>query len=795
MKLSLNWLNDYVSTNGITPKELADKLLNIGFEVEEIIDTGKGLENIVTGKILEIKKHPDADKLHICSVDVGKETLTIVTGAKNINAGDIVPVACDGAVLPNNKVIKSAPLRGVMSYGMMCSGKELGVDNSVIEGAEVDGILILPHNTKVGRDIKEVLRFNDVIFDISVTANRPDCQSVYGMAREVAALLGRKLKPLDLKYDSMPCEKSPTIKIADKACGKYTCRIIKDVKIKQSPQWMRDRLRSVGIRPINNVVDITNYVLTEVGQPLHAFDLSFVSENGVIVRKAQNGEKITALNCEEYTLSNDMLVISDKVKPLAIAGIMGGEFSGINNKTDCVLLESAKFAKGVIRAASRKLGLRSDSSARYEKGVDSWSVDIGRERALALFDRLKAGKVTDGFAEASDGKESTKVIKVTAGKISALLGIKIKQDKIIKILQSLDFSVEPRGGELIIEVPPFREDIDNYTDICEEIIRFYGYDNIDSAFMPTAKITAGGRDIRLTNISVLKSLITACGAYEISTFSFIGKRACDKLHVDSNSVLRRHIEILNPLGEEYSVMRTQMASGMLSAAAYNISKKNKNFRLFEVGKVYIPKELPITELPVEKDALCMAFAGEKEDFYTVKSVVSEIFRKYGICPQKTEYSQVEYYHPGISADYDYNDKRICTFGKIHPLVAKDFDLPQNIYLCEMDISLFISHEVPQIKFEPLSKYQTVERDLAVIVKEDVPVGEVLRALKNADKLCVNAELFDIYKGEQIERGYKSVALSFELSAKDRTLNDEEITGAVNNILNALETEFGAKLRY
>lgn len=793
MKLPIGWLNDYVSTDGISAEELADKLVNIGFEVEEIIHLGKDIERVVTGKILDVQKHIDADKLKVCMVDVGSEITTIVTGAPNVKQGDTVPVALDGARLPGGKEIHAAPLRGVMSYGMMCSGKELGVDESVICGADVDGILILPEIAP-GTDIKEVLRLNETVLDISVTANRPDCQSVYGMAREIAAVLGKKIKPLPVKYTSMPSAKKPSVQIADEDCSRYSCRVIEDVKIAPSPQWMRDRLRYVGVRSINNVVDITNYVLFEVGQPLHAFDTVFVKDMGIVVRKATQGEKITALDGKEYELNERMTVIADKEKPLAIAGVMGGEYSGINDNTKSVLLESARFAKGSVRATSRALGLRSDSSARYEKGVDVLSVDVGRERALTLFSQLKAGKVTDAFAQASVHNEKQKVIDTTTEKICDLLGIDIKQNVIVKILKALQFEIEINGDALRVKVPLFREDVDNYTDLAEEVIRYYGYDNIRSTFMPTAKPTAGGLDTRLRNLNAVRSLAAGFGAYEISTFSFIGKKSIDKLNVPANSPLRRQIEILNPLSEEYSMMRTQLAVSMLQVVAYNCSKKNKNFRLFEIGKTYIPHELPLTQLPQERDTLCMAFVGEQESFYSVKAAVTELLRKFSQTVTRMTYSKTPYYHPGISCDMYVGDRLVCTVGKLHPSVAKNFDISDNVFLCEMDMHDFIEKEPSSVKFVPLPKYQAAERDLAVVVREDVPVGDILRTVENACDMCSSVSLFDIYRGEQIEKGYKSVAISFLLSAPDKTLNDAEITAAMDMILAALQTQCNATLR-
>ena len=794
MKLPISWLNEYVSTEGVSAEELADKLLSIGFEVEEIIYTGEGIDRVVVGKILDVKKHEDADKLKICMVDVGTEITTIVTGAPNVQAGDTVPVALDGATLPGGKTIKAAPLRGVMSYGMMCSGSELNVDDSVIEGAEVDGLLILPE-IKPGTDIKEVLRLNEYVLDVSVTANRPDCQSVYGLAREVAAVLGRKLKPLNLKYKSYETTLVPSVKVEDEACSRYTCRVIDEVKIEKSPEWMRDRLRMVGVRPINNVVDITNYVLFEVGQPLHAFDTAFVKDLSIVVRKADEGEKITALDEKEYTLNASNLLIADPEKPLAIAGVMGGEYSGINDDTTTVLLEAARFNKGSVRATSRYLGLRSDSSARYEKGVDYMSVDIGRERALALFYNLKAGRITDAFSEDGQPRPKEKVIITSAKQISDLLGITISPQTVTKILTSLGFTCKSENKKLSVTVPLYREDIENYTDLAEEVIRYYGYDNITSTLMPTATFTTdGGADLRQKNIDLIKRTLCGFGAYEISTYSFIGKKAVDKLNLPLESDLRRQIKLLNPLGEEYSLMRTQLVSSMLSVVNFNLSKKNKAFRLFEVGKTYIPESLPLTDLPAEHDVLSVAFVGGDENFYKLKAVATEILHKFGITPENISYSAAPYLHPGISCDIISFGKVICSLGKIHPTVANNFEVTQDVYILEMDMREFISKDIPPVRFKLLPKYQAAERDLAIVVNEETAVGDLIKSIRAADELVYDVNLFDIYRGNQIENGYKSVALSLTLSSPDCTLNDEQISVVMNKILAILEKEFGAKLR-
>ncbi len=794
MKLPLSWLNDYVNIE-CTPSELADKMLGIGFEVEEIIYTGDNIENVVVGKILDIKKHESADKLQVCMVDVGKEITTIVTAATNIAVGNKVPVALDNAQLPTGKKIFSSPLRGVMSYGMFCSGSELMIDDSVIEGAEVNGILILPDDTQIGVDIREVLGLNEYIFDISVPANRPDCQSVYGMAREIAAIFGKKAKKPSFNYKTIEVDNIaiPNAIVEDKTvCSLYTGRLITGVKIEKSPKWMRDRLRHVGIRAINNIVDITNYVLMEIGQPLHAFDLRFIKDN-IIVRKSKNGEKIVALDGNEYELTDKMLVIADEEKALAIAGVMGGEYSGINEETSCVFLESARFAKESIRGTSRALGLRSDSSARYEKGVDWLSVEAGRERALSLFHQLKAGKITT--LSTADGVEApvVKTIETTSSKINDLFGIEVKQATMVKILKSLEFEVSTSQDKLTCKVPLFREDIDNYTDLAEEIIRFYGYDSLTSDFIKDARPTVGGLSVRQKNINDIKSKMVALGAYECCTYSFINPKQCDKLRLAENDPLRNAIKILNPLSEEFSTMRTQLLGSMLNVVYTNQSRKNGDFRAFEIAKTYIPKSLPVTELPFENDTLCIAFVGKNESFYTVKSAVAEVLGDF------IEYDLVRssrpFLHPGISADIICGDKKIGCFGKIHPVTAENFGISGEVFVAGIDLSSFIDNEKKIIKFMPIPKYPVVDRDLAVIVEDKYTVGELCACIKSAcGELFWDVELFDVYKGEQIQSGYKSVAFSIKLRSEEKTLVDAEIQDCMNNIVSALGEKFGARLR-
>ncbi len=793
MKLPLSWLNEYVTVKD-DPKTLADKLLNIGFEVEEIIYVGKGIENVVVGEIVSIEKHPDADKLQVCSVNVGKEKLVIITGAHNIAVGDRVPIALDGANLPNGAHIVSSPLRGIMSYGMMCSGEELCIDDNVIEGAEVHGILILDKDAPIGEDVKKVLGLDEYVFDISVPANRPDCQSVYGMAREIAAIYGTQAKKPEIGYNEVKTEGKPvkvTIEAPD-LCSAYTGRVVSDVKIAKSPKWMRDRLRYVGIRAINNVVDVTNYVLAEIGQPLHAFDLNLV-RNEIKVRRAASGEKIVALDGQAYELNEKMLVIADETKPVAIAGIMGGEYSGINEDTHSVFLEAARFAKENIRTTSRAIGLRSDSSARYEKGVDFNSVELGRERALTLFDKLGAGKVTSLASRGGEKEQPLKVIETTVGKINELFGITVKAEDMVRILTSLEFGVKRNGNKFTVTVPKFREDVDNYTDLAEEVIRFYGYSELTEDFIKSVRPTVGGVSVRQKNISDIKNMMAAYGALEAYNYSFINYKVYDKLRIASDDPRRNVIRIINPLSEEFGVMRTQLVGSMLNSVYVNTSRKNNDFRLFEVARTYIPKSLPLTELPEEHDTLCAAFVGKSEDFYALKSVVGNVLKNR--VKLTIERSNEPFLHSGISIDLFEGGKKFGYVGKIHPAVAENFGIPEDVYVAEIDLSGFIFDAEKIVRFKPLPKFPIVDRDLAVTVKESCTVGELIACIRESiGELCESVELFDVYQGEQIESGFKSVAFSIKLYSDEKTLVDAQIQECMNRAVEGLGKQFGAKLR-
>ena len=791
MKLPIGWLKEYVDIGDITPQELADKLLSIGFEVEEIVKPRDDVKGVVVGKVLSIVRHENSDKLWICQIDIGGKTVQIVTGAQNVKLGDFVPVATVGAELPGGKRIEAAKLRGVDSFGMLCSGGELTVDDDVIDGASVNGILILPKDSKAGEDIMHALGLDDTVLDVSITANRPDCQAVVNLAREIAVLLNKKFKMPKLGVFGGAEGTLPNVVIENKKlCSRYIGRMIVDVKIEKSPKWMRDRLRMCGIRPINNLVDITNYVLLEFGQPLHAFDRTYI-DGSVHVRTGKANEKITALDGKEYDV-NGVLVIADDSKPLAIAGIMGGEYTSIFPDTQTVFLEAARFERSNIRRTSRKIGLRSDSSARYEKGVDWQTTELGSLRALALIEQLKCGTVCGNVV--SDGIEppTEKIIETTKDKICGLLGIDIDDKTIVNILKKQGFAVKKSGKKLVCTVPLVREDVDGYADLAEDIMRFYGYDKIVSTNSENTHQTRGKLSDIDINTEVIKARLCADGVDEILNYSFVSPDACDKLMLDACDPWRKVIAIKNPLSRDISVMRTQLVSAMLASISRNCARKNSVMRFFEVGKVFIADKLPIEALPQERHVLSVGICNDG-DFYTLKSIVTDALDS--ICSDCVyEQGAMNFLHPKQSLRVKHNGATLGYFGKVHPLVCENYDLPSEVYVAHIDITELLDTPRSVKKAPHIPKLPPVDRDFAVVVKKDVAVGDMLRAVKAADPHIFDVKLFDIYEGEQIESGYKSVAFSVRLQPKEKTFSDVEIGQIVNSVLNVVAENYGAKLR-
>ena len=795
MKLPISWLKEYAAIGNATPEEVAEALLGVGFEVEEMIYAGEEIENVVVAKVIDCKPHPDSDHLHDCMVDTGKEMLQVVCGAPNVKTGDVVPCALSGAKLPGGIEIRPGELRGVTSYGMLCSGKELGVDDTIIEGAEVDGLLQLPKDTTLGTDIRKILGLDEYILDVSVTANRPDCQSIIGLAREVAAAMDVRFTPPVNKYKTVEYdgEYMPGVEIRSELCSRYTGRLIRDVRIERSPEWMARRLRLVGIRSINNIVDITNYVLIETGQPLHSFDIRFISK-GIVVRTAENGEKITALDGKEYTLGDDMLVIADSKKPIAIAGIMGGEYSGIMSDTETVFLEAARFDRRSVRVTSRRLGLRSDSSARYEKGVDYTSVDEGRERALALIYKLNAGRIVDVRSDAGIDRPEERVIRTSAKQICSVIGIDIPAKTIEKILRSLGIATETkaRSDALVCTVPLRREDIEDFADLSEEVIRYYGYDNLEPTFLKSAACTAGGESERDKAILSLKNVLCGMGLYEMTNYSFISGKAADMLMLPPDDERRNTVRLLNPLGEDTSELRTRLTHSALTVAALNLSRGNDAFRLFEIGKVFIPAGDGVQ--PHERMRLSMVYAGDKENFYTLKNAVTETLRFFGAETELNRSGQ-PYLHPGMSADVILGGKPVGSFGRLHPTAAENYGIAANVFVAELDLEALLALDRSPVRYSPISKFPCVCRDLAVVVKDECSVGELTDTIKRAcGKDLESVALFDVYKGEQIESGYKSVAFSLRFRSLEKTLADADIQKLTDAAVCALKNEREARLR-
>lgn len=799
MKVSLNWLKDFVDID-IDVQELASKLVSAGFEVEEIIDKASQMKNVVLGKIEKLTKHPDADKLQICSINVGKEeNVQIVTGAQNVSEGDLVPVAMDNSLLPTGQVIKKGKLRGVESCGMLCSGEELCLTESEYKGAGVYGIMLMnDEKYPLGTNLNVILGNDDVILDIGVTANRNDCNSVLGIAREVATVLK---KPLRMPEISFECEEQKSVndyvdvQVKDNdLCPRYMAAAVRDVKIVPSCELIQKRLRSVGLRPINSFVDITNYVLIEIGQPMHAFDADKLAGGKIVVRRAADGEKIVALDNKEYTLDNTMLAICDSEKPCAIGGVMGGNNSCVDENTKDIVFESAKFLRDNIRRTARTLNLHSDSSFRYERGIDTESQNLGLMRALTLVYKYGYGKIAKGVIDRCSADLTQKTLRVPATKIDDILGIVVPRERMVEILNSLQINTVLEGDELVCVAPKFRDDIENANDLAEEIIRLYGYDNITETLMDKGRQTVGGKTEAQKAVDTIKNICVDCGCSETLTYSFTSPKGFDVLRLDKDDKLRNCVTILNPLGEDVSVMRTTLAYSMLNVLASNVLKSIKGARFFEVANVYIPYEVPVVKQPEEREHLVIGAYGKGEDFYSVKSIIQLIEYKFGL---KTQYerSQRPYLHAGRGADIYVGKTCIGYVGEVHPDVAASLDVKERLYIAELDLGAIEKFRQHGYKFEEIGKYPPMERDIAVTVDEDVTAARILECVRSAGgSMMKSAQIFDVYRSEAIGKGKKSIAINMIFRLTDRTLTDEEVTAKVNRVLTKLTSQLGAALR-
>ena len=794
MLVPLKWLRDYVDID-IDTQEFADMMTMTGSKVEKVDFFGKETNGVEVCKILEIEQHPDADRLKVTKVEVANgEILQIVTNATNIKVGDYVPVARIGAVLPGDFKIKKGKLRGVLSEGMFCGAEELTIPSAFVEDHKKDGIYILDHQDsfELGMDVRDVLGINDALIEFEITSNRPDCRSIIGIAREAAVTLGKELKYPEIKVQACDEEMSFEIDIQTDLCKRYCGRVVKDVKVGPSPYWMQRKLIEAGMRPISNIVDITNYVMLELGQPLHAFDLDDIKYNKMTVKMAEEGEKFTTLDGVERTLTSDMLVIGNQDKTLDLAGIMGGENSEIKDTTTSIFIEGASFAKENIRATSKKLGLRTEASSRFEKGIDINLAEEAVNRACQLIEELGCGTVLNGMLDYYPQKEEVQKVTVNPVRINKLLGVNVPMDQFINILESLEFKCNLVSSEVLeLEVPTFRLDITEDADILEEIARIYGYDNIPSASLE-GNATAGVKTEKQKFIDNVKSNSIACGLNEILTYSFVSPRGVDKINLPADDEKRNFVKIMNPLGEETSVMRTTLIPNMLDVISTNISHKVEEVSAFECGNTFIPQE----GLPIETKKYCVGMYGKEVDFFVLKGVIESVLNNVGLKGYEIEPETTNLtFHPGRCAKIVYNNIYIGTFGELHPDVIENYNLTQRVYLGEIDLDLVYDNSNRTIIYNPLPKYPSTSRDIALLVKKDVYVGQIEAIIEaNGQGLVESYKLFDVYTGSQIADGYKSVAYSITYRSKDKTLTDEDVAKVHDKILSELESKLDAKLR-
>lgn len=790
MKFPIGWLNDYVDLNGYTPEEIAHEMTMSGSKVEAIENPDDLLSNVVVGKILDIKDHPNADKLCICKIDVGSEVLQIVTGAKNINVGDYIPVALDNSHLPDGTVIKKGKLRGEESNGMLCSFNELGLSKEDVPYADENGILILPKPYELGTDIKEIFGLNESVIEFEITPNRADCFSVIGLAREASATFDKPItikKPV-VKENNENVNDYVNITVNDSdLCMRYSARVIKNVNIKESPKWLKDRLKLSGIRSINNIVDITNYILLEYGQPMHAFDLETLSGNKIIVRRAKDGEKMFTLDEQERNLDSSMLLICDDEKPACVAGVMGGLDSEIKDTTKTIVFESACFFGPSVRITAKKLGLRTESSARFEKGLDPNNCIDALNRACELVCELGAGEVVGGIIDIDNSSKEPHILPFRPDYINKFLGTDLNKEYMQSVLESLEFKVE--GDK--VTVPTFRADVEGEADIAEEVARIYGYDKIESTLL-NAHTTLGVKTTAQKVGDKIQEVLMAQGMYEVMNFSFTSPDVL-KLINSNDETLTKMVEIRNPLGKDCSVMRTTLLADMMKTLSFNYNQRNPYAYLYELADVYIPVEGE--KLPDERKKVCLGMYG-KCDFYNMKGIIESIFERLNIsyfefkpCTDATTF------HPGRCARVYANNKYIGIMGEAHPVVSGNYSMNTKAYIAELDFNTLVDCYKPDVKFKQLPKFPAVTRDIAMLVGDEVCIGDLERTIKQCSgKILEEIKLFDVYKGSQIESGKKSVAFSIVYRASDRTLTDDEINAVFNKTVSQLEEKHGAQLR-
>lgn len=804
MNTSLKWIKDLVPGLDCTPQEYMDAMTLSGSKVEGYENMDEDLDKIVIGQVKSIEKHPDADKLVICQVDIGTETIQIVTGAPNVTEGCKVPVVLDGGKVAGGHdgskteggiKIKKGKLRGVESNGMMCSIEELGSNRDMFPLAPENGLYILSEDAPVGESAISYLGLDDTVVEYEITSNRVDCFSILGIAREAAATFGKEFVPPVVTETGNNEDVNDYIKVSvkdDKLCSRYTARVVKNIRIAPSPEWMQCRLRAQGIRPINNIVDITNYVMEEYGQPMHAYDLDTIEDREIVVRRAAKGEQFVTLDGQERTLDDSVLMICDGRKAIGIAGIMGGENSMITDDVKTMLFEAACFDGVNIRKSSKRVGLRTDASGKFEKGLDPNNTMEAMNRACQLIEELGAGEVVGGCVDVYPVKKEPVTVGYDVDKINALLGIKATEEEMCQYWSMVD--LVPDKVTKTVFVPTWRQDILRLADLAEEVARFYGYDKIPTT-LPKGEATQGGVSYETTIQNILRTVVEQFGFSEGMTYSFESPKVFDKLLIPADGKLRQAIEISNPLGVDYSMMRTSPLNGMLSSLSTNYNHRNKDVRLYEVANVYLPKALPLTELPDERMQLCLGMYGEG-DFFDMKGCVEEMIDKLGI-RQVVTYVPADdrpYLHPGRHADVVINDEIVGYLGEIHPEVADNYNLGTKTYVAVMDVELLAKYADFDVKYEGVAKFPAVTRDISLVMKKTVLAGQVEEVIRdNGGKLLEDYHLFDIYEGENVAADEKSLAYSIRFRAKDRTLEDKDVTTVMDKILKKLES-LGVSLR-
>lgn len=805
MNTALSWIKAYVPELDCTDQEYCDAMTLSGTKVEGYERTDKNLRKIVIGQIEQIEKHPDADKLIICQVNIGTETIQIVTGAPNVKVGDKVPVVLDGGKvagghdggpLPEDGIeIKAGKLRGIESNGMMCSIEELGSDRNFYPEAPEMGIYIFEEDAVVGSDAIEALGLHDTVFEYEITSNRVDCYSILGIAREAAATFQKPFVPPVVKVTGNNEKASDyiSVKVEDTdLCSRYCARVVKNIKIAPSPKWMQRRLAASGIRPINNLVDITNYVMEEYGQPMHAYDLDTIDGHQIIVRRAKDGDEFQTLDGQIRKLDHDVLMICDAEKEIGIAGIMGGENSKITDNVSTVLFEAATFHGANIRKSAKRIGLRTDASGIFEKGLDPRNAEDAINRACQLIEELGCGEVVGGIVDVKEPLKELVRIPFEPEKINKFLGTDIPKEEMLAIFKRIELAYDEATNELIC--PSFRQDLLGFADIAEEVARFYGYDKIPVT-LPSGEATAGKLSFKMRIENKAREVAEFCGFSQGMTYSFESPKVFDKLLLPQDSPLRQTVTIANPLGEDFSVMRTLSLNGMLTSLATNYNRRNKDVRLYEMGNVYLPKQVPLTELPDERMTMTLGMYGEG-DFFTMKGVVEEFFDSIGM-RAKTEYDPKAgkpYLHPGRQANIIYQGKVVGYLGEVHPQVLDNYSIGTKAYVAVLDMPEIIPFATFNRKYEGITRFPAVTRDLSMVVPKEILVGQIEAMIsQRGGKILESYQLFDVYEGTQIKEGYKSVAYSITFRAKDRTLEEADINGAMKKILNGLQS-MGIELR-